>query len=90
MENFSFIQLFKDKSLEIKAKFGEVIILFRMGDLYTMVEEDAEIASEILGLSITISLNRLKSTAFPENCLNTYLPKLVRAGHRICICDGLV
>ena len=90
MENFSFIQLFKDKSLEMKAKYGDALILFRMGDLYTMVEEDAEIASEILGLSITISLNRLKSTAFPEFCLDTYLPKLVRAGHRICICDGLV
>ena len=87
MENFSYIQLFKDKSLEIKAKFGDAIVLFRTGDLYTIVEEDAVIASEILGLSISISLNRLKSTAFPEYCLDTYLPKLVRAGHRIAICE---
>ena len=89
MKNFSYLQLFKEQNIKFKAEHGAVIILYRVSDLYMAVEDDATACQEALGLSLSVSTSdRIKSTAFPSHCLDTYLPKLVRAGHRICICDN--
>lgn len=89
MKNFSYLQLFKEQNIKFKAEHGAVIILYRVSDLYMAIEEDAMECMQLLGTSISLSgEDRIKSTAFPSHCLDTYLPKLVRAGYRICICDN--
>jgi DNA mismatch repair protein MutS len=89
MKEFSYMQFFKEKYNQFKEKYGDAIILFRCSDLYMAIEDDATACQEALGLTLSISTSdRIKSTAFPSHCLDTYLPKLVRAGHRICICDN--
>ena len=89
MKDFSYMHLFKEKNNEIKAKYGDAIILFRCSNLYMAVEDDASECQRVLGTRISVSISDcIRSTAFPEHCLDTYLPKLVRAGHRICICEN--
>jgi DNA mismatch repair ATPase MutS len=79
---------------DLKSENPEALILFRTGDFYETYSEDAEEASNILGITLTKSSIRkdkdgepLKLAAFPHHALDTYLPKLIRAGKRIAICE---
>ena len=78
---------------EIKAKHPDAILLFRCGDFYETFSKDAIKASEILGITLTRRANGAKKSielaGFPHHALDTYLPKLVRAGMRVAICDQL-
>lgn len=78
---------------DIKAKHPDAILLFRVGDFYEMYGEDAVIGSEILGIVQTKRANgvaqHVEMAGFPHHALDTYLPKLVRAGKRVAICDQL-
>ena len=79
--------------LEIKAKHPDAVLLFRVGDFYETFSEDAITASEILGITLTKRANgsaaHVELAGFPHHALDTYLPKLVRAGKRVAICDQL-
>ncbi|MBN2766157.1 MAG: DNA mismatch repair protein MutS [Paludibacteraceae bacterium] len=78
---------------EIKSKHPDAILLFRCGDFYETFSQDAIEASEILGITLTRRANGSAKTVelagFPHHALDTYLPKLVRAGRRVAICDQL-
>ena len=78
---------------EIKAKHPDAVLLFRVGDFYETFSDDAIIASEILGITLTRRANGsaqfVELAGFPHHALDTYLPKLVRAGKRVAICDQL-
>ncbi len=78
---------------EIKSKHPDAILLFRVGDFYETFSEDAIIASEILGITLTRRANGaaqyVELAGFPHHALDTYLPRLVRAGKRVAICDQL-
>jgi DNA mismatch repair protein MutS len=78
---------------EIKSKHPDAILLFRVGDFYETFSEDAIIAAEILGITLTRRANGsaqfVELAGFPHHALDTYLPKLVRAGKRVAICDQL-
>jgi len=76
----------------IKAKYPDAMLLFRVGDFYETFGEDAIKAANILGIVLTARNNgssKLELAGFPHHSLNTYLPKLVRAGMRVAICDQL-
>ncbi|MEI6574593.1 MAG: DNA mismatch repair protein MutS [Bacteroidota bacterium] len=77
----------------IKAKYPDAILLFRVGDFYETFGEDAIRASQILGIVLTRRANGaatyVELAGFPHHSIDTYLPKLVRAGHRVAICDQL-
>lgn len=76
----------------IKAKYPDALLLFRVGDFYETFGEDAVIAAKILGIVQTHRNNggdRTELAGFPHHSLNTYLPKLVKAGKRVAICDQL-
>ena len=79
--------------LEIKAKHPDAILLFRVGDFYEMYGEDAVVGAEILGIVQTKRANGaaqyVEMAGFPHHALDSYLPKLVRAGKRVAICDQL-
>lgn len=78
---------------EIKTKYPDAVLLFRCGDFYETFSDDAIKASEILGITLTRRANGKASSVelagFPHHALDTYLPKLVRAGCRVAICDQL-
>jgi len=78
---------------EIKSKHPDAILLFRVGDFYETFSEDAIASSEILGITLTRRANGsaqfVELAGFPHHALDTYLPKLVRAGKRVAICDQL-
>ncbi len=78
---------------EIKRKHPDAILLFRVGDFYETFSEDAIIAAQILGITLTRRANGaaqyVELAGFPHHALDTYLPKLVRAGKRVAICDQL-
>ena len=78
---------------QIKAKYPDAILLFRVGDFYETFSEDAVKAANILGIVLTRRANGaatyVELAGFPYHSLDTYLPKLVRAGHRVAICDQL-
>ena len=76
----------------IKSKYPNAILLFRVGDFYETFGSDAELSSKILGITLTKRSNGSSNDAlagFPHHALDTYLPKLVRAGLRVAICDQL-
>ena len=82
--------------MELKAKHPDAVLLFRCGDFYETYCSDAVVASEILGITLTKRSNGKNPAAqatemagFPFHALDTYLPKLVRAGKRVAICDQL-
>ena len=79
--------------LAMKAKHPDAVLLYRVGDFYETYGEDAQTASEILGLTLTRRSNGgaadVPMAGFPHHALDTYLPKLVRAGKRVAICDQL-
>ena len=78
---------------EMKQKHPDAVLLFRVGDFYETFSEDAIAASEILGITLTRRANGSASSVelagFPHHALDTYLPKLVRAGKRVAICEQL-
>ncbi len=78
---------------DLKAKHPDAIMLFRCGDFYETYSEDAVAAAEILGITLTKRANGQSKTVemagFPHHALDTYLPKLIRAGRRVAICDQL-
>lgn len=78
---------------EIKKQHPEALLLFRVGDFYEMYGSDAVKGSEILGIALTMKSknteNAIDMAGFPHHALDTYLPKLVRAGLRVAICDQL-
>lgn len=77
----------------IKAKYPDAILLFRVGDFYETFGQDAVIAAQVLGITLTKRNNGLPASAelagFPHHALDTYLHKLVKAGYRVAICDQL-
>ncbi len=77
----------------IKQKYPDAILLFRVGDFYETFDEDAIIASKVLGITLTKRNNGVASSSdlagFPHHALDTYLHKLVKAGYRVAICDQL-
>ncbi len=79
--------------LDLKAKHPDAVMLFRCGDFYETYSTDAIVASEILGITLTKRANgkgkTIEMAGFPHHALDTYLPKLVRAGKRVAICDQL-
>lgn len=78
---------------EMKSKHPDAILLFRVGDFYETFSDDAIIASEILGITLTRRANGsaqfVELAGFPHHALDSYLPKLVRAGKRVAICEQL-
>lgn len=83
---------------ELKAKHPDAILLFRIGDFYEAYDEDATKIGETLGITVTRKFNSkdkgsdghaLKLAGFPYHALDTYLPKLIRAGERVAICDQI-
>ena len=78
---------------DIKGKYPDAILLFRVGDFYETFGEDAIKASQILGITLTKRANgsasHIELAGFPHHSVDTYLPKLVRAGYRVAICDQL-
>ena len=79
--------------LDLKAKHPDAVMLFRCGDFYETYSTDAVVAAEILGITLTKRANgkgkTVEMAGFPHHALDTYLPKLVRAGKRVAICDKL-
>jgi len=78
---------------QVKAKHPDSVLLFRMGDFYETFEEDAGTAARVLGITLTKrgngSAGEVPLAGFPHHALETYLPKLVRAGYRVAICEQL-
>lgn len=79
--------------LDLKAKHPDAVMLFRCGDFYETYSTDAVVAAEILGITLTKRANgkgkTIEMAGFPHHALDTYLPKLIRAGKRVAICDQL-
>ena len=77
----------------IKEKHPDAILLFRVGDFYETFGEDAIVTSKILGIVLTKRSNgaaaEMELAGFPHHALNNYLPKLVKAGHRVAVCDQM-
>ena len=78
---------------EMKKKHPDSILLFRVGDFYELFGKDAQDASKLLGITLTSRANgkadKIYLAGFPHHALDTYLPKLVRAGRRVAICEQL-
>lgn len=74
---------------ELKSKHPDAILLFRCGDFYEAMNEDAKPVADTLGITLTVRKDGMKIAGFPYHALDTYLPKLIRAGHRVAICDEL-
>ena len=79
---------------DLKAKHPDAVLLFRCGDFYETYMEDAVTAARILGITLTHRSNKGRTgqtemAGFPHHALDTYLPRLVRAGKRVAICDQL-
>lgn len=79
--------------MQVKAKYPDTILLFRMGDFYETFEEDAKITSKVLGIVLTKRGNgtagEVPLAGFPHHALETYLPKLLKAGYRVAVCEQL-
>jgi DNA mismatch repair protein MutS len=77
----------------IKQRYPDAILLFRVGDFYETFGEDAIVASKVLGITLTKRNNGAAASSelagFPYHALDTYLHKLVKAGHRVAVCDQL-
>ena len=76
------------KYCELKKKYPERLILFRCGDFYETYEDDAQLVSDCLGITLTkVHKTGLRMAGFPYHALDTYLPRLIRAGFRVAIDD---
>jgi DNA mismatch repair protein MutS len=78
---------------QVKAKYPDTILLFRMGDFFETFEEDARTTSRVLGITLTRRGNgaagEVPLAGFPHHALETYLPKLLKAGYRVAVCEQL-
>ncbi len=75
---------------EIKAQYPDALLLFRVGEFYEAYNEDAKDATKILGITLTkFGKSNIPMCGFPFHALDTYLPKLVREGKRVAICDQI-
>ena len=78
---------------KIKAEHPDTVLLFRMGDFFETFEEDAKITAKVLGITLTKRSNgaagEVPLAGFPHHALDTYLPKLVRAGYRVAVCEQI-
>lgn len=75
---------------ELKAKHPDAVILFRTGDFYESIFDDAKKIADVLGLTLTRQAKtKMDLAGFPYHALDTYLPKLIRAGLRVAICDDI-
>ena len=74
---------------DLKAKHPERILLFRCGDFYETYEQDAADVAEVLGITLTKGDDGVQMAGFPHHALDQYLPKLIRAGKHVAICDQL-
>ena len=85
MENKNIFQTWAD----LKAKHPDAIILLRTGDFYRTLQEDAAACARDLGIAVrrNADTDRTQQASFPSHALDIYLPKLIRAGHRVAICD---
>src|SRR3954470_10679596 len=72
---------------EAKAQHPGMLLLFRMGDFYETFDDDAELASRVLGLTLTSRDRQAPMAGFPHPQLENYLRKLLHAGHRVAVCD---
>src|SRR5439155_4877551 len=72
---------------EAKERHPGMLLLFRMGDFYELFDADAEVASRVLGLTLTSRDKTIPLAGFPHHALEPYLRKLLHAGHRVAICD---
>lgn len=79
---------YKKQYKDIKQKHPDCVLLFRHGDFYEAYDSDADIVADVLGLIVTVCKGD-KVVGFPHHALDIYLPKLVRAGKRVAICDQL-
>jgi DNA mismatch repair protein MutS len=79
--------------LQVKSKYPQALLLFRMGDFYETFEDDAKITSKVLGITLTKRGNgaagEVPLAGFPHHALESYLPKLLKAGYRVAICEQL-
>jgi DNA mismatch repair protein MutS len=77
--------------LKIKEANPDTILLFRVGDFFETFDEDAKLASKVLGITLTKRSNgaagNVPLAGFPHHAIDTYLPKLVRAGYRVAVCE---
>lgn len=78
---------------QVKAKYPDTVLLFRMGDFYETFEDDAKITSKVLGITLTKRGNGAAGdvplAGFPHHALDTYLPRLLKAGYRVAVCEQL-
>ena len=75
---------------QLKEKHPDALLLFRCGDFYEAYDDDAQICAKVLGITLTKrSSDNIRMAGFPHHALDTYLPKLVRAGYRIAICESV-
>src|SRR3989337_4371404 len=78
---------------QVKAKYPDTILLFRMGDFFETFEDDAKITSKVLGITLTRRGNgaagEVPLAGFPHHALESYLPKLLKAGYRVAVCEQL-
>src|SRR5437773_5063725 len=72
---------------EAKERYPGMLLLFRMGDFYELFDADAEVAARVLGLTLTSRDKTIPMAGIPHHALEPYLHKLLRAGHRVAICD---
>lgn len=80
----------REKLNQLKEKHGQnALFLFRAGDFYELYYDDAETASNLLGITLTRRFDGTPQAMFPHYALDTYLSIMVRAGHRVAICDQL-
>lgn len=92
------VRTLKEQFTELKKKHPDAVIMFRGNDWYHFIGEDAKTASEVLGITLTRRTSDNEPTAsdneptacFPCHALDTYLPRLIRAGKRVAICDDIV
>src|SRR5437660_6833233 len=72
---------------DAKERHPGMLLLFRMGDFYELFDDDAEVASRVLGLTLTSRDKTIPMAGFPHHVLDSHLRKLLQAGHRVAICD---
>lgn len=73
----------------MKKKHPDTILLFRCGDFYEALYDDAKPVADILGITLTVRKDGKKMAGFPHHALDTYLPKLIRSGRRVAILDQI-
>ena len=77
----------------VKAKYPDTVLLFRMGDFFETFEDDAKITSRVLGITLTRRGNgaagEIPLAGFPHHALEAYLPKLLKAGYRVAVCEQM-